>query len=167
MFGLKDLLQGAIAQVNPFDGGKDFKSTMRSKQQSRRIGKASGGAIPREVARPQGQQGMQPFGPGYEDDYTAADRLGDDRTSNQQVTRNGLFLQSGNPSLSNDLRQRIALPTMGQAEDDAMVMGQQGFVPMNADVAHFPRGGRTEDDYLVDGPQGPVPMNADVARFRY
>lgn len=62
----------------------------------------------------------------------------------------------------NELLKRLR----GGAEDDAMVRGQQGPVPMNADVAHFQTRRSPEDASLVNGPQGYGPINADIGNFR-
>ena len=98
------------AQVNPFDGGKSFgnpegrpqlpQAQMAQPMQSAKL----------QVAQPQpyGQQsigrvqqngGAQPFGQGYEDEYTAENAL-QQGGYNPQTTRHGGFLQDGRTPMS-------------------------------------------------------------------
>lgn len=114
------------AQVNPFDGGKSFgnpegRTQLPQAKWAAGLGSVAG-QLPQalmaqpmqsaklQVAQPQpyGQQsigrvqqngGAQPFGQGYEDEYTAENAL-QQGGYNPQTTRHGGFLQDGRTPMS-------------------------------------------------------------------
>jgi len=57
------------------------------------------------------------------------------------------------------------MPLNQRPEDASYVMGAQGLVPQNADVAHF-QGGRQEDNRLVANQQGYGMQSNDIANFQ-
>ena len=107
------------AQVNPFDGGKSFgnpegRPQLPQAQMAQPMQRAG-----LRVAQPQpyGQQsigsvqqngGVQPFGQGYEDEYTPAAALEQTGYFNPQTAQNGQLLQ-GNTQYLQQVNDREGL----------------------------------------------------------
>lgn len=118
MFNLRKAFEGAVAQVNPMDGGKTFQSVNRPMLQARRALPMAPIQRQEDDALVPGTQGlnpmnadvghmrgvMQPSNARAEDDYTLTDALQPVNYGAPQTSLHGAFLQ-GNP-----------MPVQGYAE---------------------------------------------------
>ncbi len=107
------------AQVNPFDGGKSFgnpegrpelpQAQMAQPMQSAKLQVAQPQPYGQQsIGRVQQNSGAQPFGQGYEDEYTPYAALEQTSYFNPQPTHNGQFLQ-GNTQYLQQVNDREGL----------------------------------------------------------
>jgi len=165
------ILNKIKAQLDPFDGGETFNNP-NPNQGIRGMLRDIGGAgrmDPNNTVIGRARQSLRELPRAQ----AIPRRPMEGYMSPDNVITNGMVNSGALPQSQREIYPQnpstiARWPMVQSPEDASYMMGQQGPVPIDADIANFriqPQG-MPEDAGLVRGPQGYAPLNNDVGHLR-